>query len=306
MRIGIDLGGTKIEAVLMDQQGRILERNRVATPQHDYSGTLQAIRALVDRLEQACRRVCRVGIATPGAISKATGAMKNCNSICLNGRFFLEDISRLLNRKIRVANDADCFVLSEATDGAGTGYGTVFGAILGTGVGGGICIKKELLQGVNRITGAWGHNPVAPLGGRWAGYDRIEKHCHCGRINCIESWLCGPAFEQCYEQLAGRRLLAAEIVALADSQDNNAMLVLDLYQEHLARSLASVINLLDPDLIVLGGGMSNVPSLYSEVSTRWSNYVFSDICETDLLQAKHGDSSGVRGAAWLWGVHELG
>ena len=306
MRIGIDLGGTKIEAVLMDHQGRILERNRVATPQQDYSGTLHAIKALVDRLEQACHRVCRVGIATPGAISKVTGAMKNCNSICLNGRFLLEDIGRLLNREIRVANDADCFVLSEATDGAGADYGTVFGVILGTGVGGGICIKKELLQGVNRIAGEWGHNPVVSLGGRWIGYDRVEKKCHCGRINCIESWLCGHAFEQCYEQLAGRKITAAEIVALADSQDSDAMLVLDLYQEHLARSLASVINILDPELIVLGGGMSNVQSLYSEVSTRWSSYVFSDICETDLLQAKHGDSSGVRGAAWLWGVSELG
>lgn len=283
----------------MDHLGQILERHRVATPQHDYPATLQAIKTLVARLEQHCGAVCRVGMATPGAISKATGAMKNCNSTCLNGQFLIEDLGRLLNREISIANDADCFVLSEATDGAGAGYKVVFGVILGTGVGGGICIEKKLLQGVNRIAGEWGHNPVVPLRGEWAAYDRIDKHCHCGRINCIESWLCGPAFEQSYEQLTGKKEVAAGIVALADSGDTDALTVLDLYQEHLARSLASVINLLDPDVIVLGGGMSNIQSLYSQVPARWSNYVFSDTCETRLLQARYGDSSGVRGAAWL-------
>lgn len=299
MRIGIDLGGTKIEAALMDHQGQILERYRVATPQQDYPATLQAIKALVARLEQHCGSVCKVGMATPGAVSKATGAMKNCNSTCLNGQFLVEDLGRLLNRQIRIANDADCFVLSEATDGAGADCKVIFGVILGTGVGGGICIEKKLLQGVNRIAGEWGHNPVVPLRGKWAAYDRIDKHCHCGRINCIESWLCGPAFEQSYEQLAGKKEAAVDIVALADSGDTDALTVLDLYQEHLARSLASVINLLDPDVIVLGGGMSNIQSLYSQVPARWSNYVFSDTCETRLLPARYGDSSGVRGAAWL-------
>lgn len=299
MRIGIDLGGSKIEGVVMDDASSILHRLRVPTPAADYAATLQAVRGLVGDLEQkAGRGGLSVGIGTPGSVSPASGLMQGCNSTCLNDRALQRDLERLLERPLRMANDADCLALSEATDGAGEGTRCVFGVILGTGVGGGIVINGQLLAGANGIAGEWGHNPLP-----WPQSRQREipgPPCWCGRQGCIEAWLSGPALSREYLAYTDTDCSAAEIVRRLEAGETAAAAVLARYEERLARALASVINLLDPEVIVLGGGMSNIGRLYARVPELWSAYVFSDHVGTKLLPARHGDASGVRGAAWLW------
>ncbi len=267
-RIGIDLGGTKTEALALDAAGREVFRKRVPTPRGDYAATMQTIAALVEEAGKGT-----VGVGIPGAISHATGLVKNANSTWLIGKPLKEDLERVLGREVRLANDANCFALSEAVDGAGAGAEVVFGVILGTGVGGGIVVRGRLIEGANSIAGEWGHNPL-PLP---RAEDMPLRECYCGRAGCIETYLSGPAL-------------------VRDGGDA----ALDLYCERLARALGGVINILDPDVIVLGGGVSNVARLYDEVPRLWPHYVFSDQVATRLVPPKHGDSSGVRGAAWLW------
>ena len=296
MRIGIDLGGTKIEAIALDAEGRERSRRRVPTPRDDYEATVAAIVSLVESLEQELAVTTTVGVGTPGAISPATGLIKNANSVWLNNMPLDKSLAAALDRPVRLANDANCFALSEAVDGAGAGAGVVFGVILGTGVGGGVVIDGQVLTGANAIGGEWGHNPLpAPRDD-----ERPGPPCYCGRSGCIETFLCGRGLERDYELAASRHCPAAEIAHLAESGDGPADAVLRRYEERLARALASIINVLDPDVIVLGGGVSNIDRLYRNVPAIWDAYVFSDRVDTRLLKARHGDSSGVRGAAWLW------
>ncbi|MAU59221.1 MAG: fructokinase [Parvibaculum sp.] len=296
MRIGIDLGGTKIEAIALDGHGNERARKRIASPRGDYAATIAAIRDLVAALETETGEQGTIGIGMPGAISPATGLVKNANSTWLIGHPFGRDLEESLGRKVRLANDADCFALSEATDGAAAGVASVFGVILGTGVGGGIVINGALLSGPNAIAGEWGHNSLPfVLPDEMPGPD-----CYCGKKGCIESWLSGPGFAADY-MLDTREALSPEaIVAAAEGGNRPARLALRRYADRLARTLAHVINILDPHAIVLGGGMSNIDALYDEVPSRWGAYVFSDSVATPLLRHKHGDTSGVRGAAWLW------
>jgi fructokinase len=284
LRIGIDLGGTKIEALALDATGREVIRKRIPSPRGDYAATISAISSLVSELGEGS-----VGIGIPGALSQVTGLVKNANSTWLIGQPLKEDLEKALGRPVRLENDANCFALSEATDGAGKGAAVVFGVILGTGVGGGIVVNGKVLSGANAIAGEWGHNPL-PLP---SAQDLPLPDCYCGRAGCIETYLSGPGLARDHELRTGRRLPPDEIVALGDQS-------LGRYVERLARALASVINLLDPDVIVLGGGMSKVGSLYTEVPRLWGRYVFSDHVATRLAPPAHGDSSGVRGAAWLW------
>ena len=301
MRIGIDLGGTKIEVIAFGDSGEVLFRDRVATPQEDYSGTLQVIAELVVRLERELGRQGTVGIGMPGAISPATGLVKNSNSVCLNGRRFDRDLERLLRRPLRIANDANCFALSEATDGAAAGAEVVFGVILGTGTGGGVAVRGAILTGANAIAGEWGHNPLP-----WPHPEELPgPPCYCGKSGCIETYLSGPGLARDFRAAGGRSISALEIGAQAESGDEYADAVLARYEDRLARGLASVINILDPDVIVVGGGLSNIKRLYTEVPRLWSQYVFSDTIATRLVQARFGDSSGVRGAAWLWPIENL-
>ncbi|MBK7081201.1 MAG: ROK family protein [Betaproteobacteria bacterium] len=297
-RLGIDLGGTKIEIVALDAQGRELLRRRVPTPQGDYAATVAAVAALVAGVELELGGRGSVGIGTPGSISRATGLLRGSNSVCLNGRPFRQDLANALGREIRITNDANCFALSEASDGAGAGAAVVFGAILGTGVGAGIVVRGVVLDGPNAIAGEWGHNPLP-----WPRDDeRPGAMCFCGRPGCIETWVSGTGIERDHRQVAGAALKAPEIVARAAAGDAACAATLSRYEERLARSLAHVINLLDPDVVVLGGGMSNVLRLYAEVPLLWGPWVFSDRVDTRLVRNLHGDSSGVRGAAWLWGA----
>ena len=284
MRIGVDLGGTKIEALALDPKGREVFRKRVLTPRGDYAATLDAVAALVKEIGPGT-----VGVGIPGALSRVTGLVKNANSTWLIGRPLKQDLERALGREVRLDNDANCFALSEAIDGAGQGAPVVFGVILGTGVGAGIVVERKVLVGRNAIAGEWGHNPL-PLP---VAADLPLPACYCGRAGCIETYLSGPGLERDHEQLTQEKRSARDIVSL----DGEA---LDRYIQRLARALAGVINLLDPDVIVLGGGMSNVERLYTEVPRRWARYVFSDQVATRLVRNAHGDSSGVRGAAWLW------
>lgn len=296
MRIGIDLGGTKIEIVALDESGRELARRRVATPQNDYAATLAAIAQLVRDVEADLGRMGTVGIGTPGAISRATGLLKNSNSVCLNGRPLLDDLERLLERTLRIENDANCFALSEAVDGAGRGAGVVFGVIIGTGTGAGIVVDGRALTGPNAIAGEWGHNPLPwPQPGELPG-----GACYCGKTGCIETWLSGPGMARRHQERTGLEFTAPEIVARAAQGDAACAQSLADYEDRLARALAHVINILDPDVVVLGGGMSNIARLYQNVPRLWGNYVFSDRVDTRLVKNQHGDSSGVRGAAWLW------
>jgi predicted NBD/HSP70 family sugar kinase len=297
IRLGIDLGGTKIELIALDADGAEVCRRREATPQGDYWGTLETIRQLVLRAERERGETGSVGIGTPGAVSRATGRLKNSNSVCLNGQPLIEDLERVLGRPVRMANDADCFALSEASDGSAAGRPVVFGVILGTGVGGGIVVKGRLLQGPNAIAGEWGHNPLP-----WPQADEFPgPECYCGKRGCIETFLSGPGLARDFLQQSGQSLTGVEILARAESGDAEAELAFQRYEDRLARGLAHVINLLDPDAIVLGGGLSNCDRLYEEVPKRWGRYIFSDRVDTLLLPPRHGDSSGVRGAAWLWG-----
>ena len=296
LRIGVDLGGTKIEAIALNEDGREQLRQRVPTPAGDYVATLRAVAELVSAIERGLGKPGSVGIGTPGAISRATGLLKNANSTWLNGRPVKQDLEALLGRDVRIANDANCFTLSEATDGAARDEEIVFGVILGTGVGGGIAVSKHLLVGANAIAGEWGHNPL-PL-------PRDEElplpGCYCGRQGCIETYLSGPGMAALHAAATGIALSAPEIVARAAAGDAGAERTLQGYEDRLARSLANVINILDPDMIVLGGGMSNIDRLYTNVPRLWQRYVFSDRVDTKLARNHHGDSSGVRGAAWLW------
>ena len=295
-RIGIDLGGTKIEAVLMDPAGEILRRQRVPTPRHDYPKTIEAIHELVRQLERELGAPATLGIGTPGAISPATGLVKNENSVWLNGKPLLHDLQRELGREVRMANDADCFALSEAIDGAGRDAEIVFGVILGTGVGGGVVVVRRLLSGPNAIAGEWGHNGLP-----WPRDDeRPGPECYCGLTGCVETFLSGPGLERDYASAVGAPSSGAEIVAAAEEGDAQADAALQRYEQRLARALAAVINVIDPHVIVLGGGLSKIPRLYENVPLLWGPFVFSDRVDTRLVPPVHGDSGGVRGAAWLW------
>jgi fructokinase len=295
-RIGIDLGGTKIEGAAIDGDGAVRVRRRVATPAGDYHATIAAISTLVRRIEGEIGEAASIGIAMPGTISPATGVVKNANSTCLIGRPLQRDIEAALGRPTRLANDANCFALSEATDGAAAGLPTVFGVILGTGVGGGVAIGGRVLLGANAIAGEWGHNPLP-----WPTADESPgPRCYCGRSGCIETFLSGPGLSADHFRQTGQRLSPAAIADGTGEGDAASHATLERYMDRLARSLATVINLIDPDAIVLGGGLSGITALYEGVPRLWTRYVFSDRVVTRLLPPAHGDSSGVRGAAWLW------
>jgi len=298
-RLGIDLGGTKIEVVALDADGNECLRYRVATPSGDYDSALDAIAGLVadaERRLDVASGSTSLGVGTPGSLSRATGLLRGSNSVCLNGRPLKVDLESRVGRAIRVSNDANCFALSEALDGAGAGGRIVFGVILGTGVGAGIVFGGQVLDGCNAIAGEWGHNPLP-----WPSDDeRPGLPCYCGRCGCIETWLSGPGLERDHSQRTGTVIPAARIVAAAADGDASCGATMQRYEKRLARSLAHVVNILDPDVIVLGGGMSNVDSLYEHVPALWGPWIFSDRIETKLVRNLHGDSSGVRGAARLW------
>jgi fructokinase len=302
MRIGIDLGGTKVEAIVLDESGTIAFRQRHSTPKGDYDGTIAAIADLIAAADQFVGRPCTVGIGMPGAISPATGLVKNANSTWLNGRRLCPDLEARLHRSVRLANDANCFALSEASDGAAAGRQVIFGVIIGTGCGGGVVINGAVLTGPNAIAGEWGHNPLP-----WPANDeRPGPPCYCGKRGCLETFISGTGLAADYAaaQPGSRPVDAATVVARASSGDVVARAALNRYTHRLARGLANVINLLDPDAIVLGGGMSNVGELYETVPRLLPTFVFSDRVDTMLVPPKHGDSSGVRGAAWLWSLEE--
>ena len=296
MRIGIDLGGTKVEAIALGDDGATLSRRRVATPRGDYEATLAAISDLVQTIEDELDMRASVGVATPGAISPESGLLKNSNSHWLIAKPLIEDLEARLERPVRIANDADCFALSEAVDGAGAGAYSVFGVILGTGVGGGVVVDGRLLQGPNAIAGEWGHNPLP-----WPSDDeRPGPPCYCGLEGCIETFLSGPALARDHAAMAGGDMRGEEIVVAAAAGDAACGETLARFERRLAKALASVINLIDPEIIVLGGGLSNIARLYTNLPGLWGEYVFSNHVRTRLAAARHGDSSGVRGAAWLW------
>ncbi len=293
--IGVDLGGTKIEVIALDEDGRELLRRRRATPRGTYEGTLDAIAGMVEEAERDLGCRATLGIGHPGAISPATGLIKNANSTWLNDRSLDRDLRARLGRPIAFANDANCLGLSEATDGAGAGAPVVFAVILGTGVGGGIAVHGRILTGPNAIAGEWGHNPLP-----WPRDDeRPGPPCYCGLAGCVETWLSGPGLAADHARVTGTPLTGPEIVAGAEAGDAACMATLERHEDRLARALATVINVLDPDVVVLGGGVSNIKRLYDRVVGLWTPYVFSDTVRTKLLPPTHGDSSGVRGAAWL-------
>jgi len=300
VRIGVDLGGTKIVAVALGDDGRERGRLRLPTPRDDYAGTLGAIVRVVEDLERDLGERGSVGIGMPGTLSPATGLVKNANSVWLIGRPLSEDLERLMGRPLRFANDANCFALSEAVDGAAAGAGLVFGVIVGTGTGGGLVVDGRIWTGPNAIAGEWGHNPLP-----WPREDeRPGPACYCGKTGCIETFLSGPGLARDYAATTGKQKTAPEIAAAVD--DPQAEAALARYEERMARALASVINVLDPDVIVLGGGLSNLGRLYQRVPGLWSQHVFSDRVDTKLVAPVHGDSGGVRGAAWLWSPDESG
>lgn len=295
MKLGIDLGGTKIEIIALGCEGTELLRRRVPTPQGDYPATLTAIASLVQSAEEKLGPAGSVGIGTPGTLSRATGRMKNSNSVHLNDRPILEDLQTLLQRQVKISNDANCFALSEATDGAAAGASVVFGVIIGTGTGAGIVVNGRVLTGPNGIAGEWGHNPLP-----WPAEQELPgPQCYCGKRGCIETFLSGPGMMNLHYTATGVRLSPDDIVARAAAGDAPCERSLQDYEHRLARSLAHVINILDPDVIVLGGGMSNVKRLYTRIPELWGNWVFSDRVDTQLVKNRYGDSSGVRGAAWL-------
>ena len=297
IRLGIDVGGTKIEIIALDDGGRELLRRRVPTPHGDYGAIIGAVGTLVDDAERALGATpgsAHVGAGTPGSRSRATGLLRGSNSVCMNGKPIVDDLSARLHRPVRVSNDANCFALSEATDGAGTGAEVVFGAILGTGAGSGIVVNGRVLEGINGIGGEWGHNPMP-----WPRDDeRPGPPCFCGHSGCIETFVSGPGME--FDHARDRSMASAQIVARARAGDPQCVATMNRYTERLARALAHVINIVDPDVIVLGGGMSNIDSLYTDVPPLLKDWVFSDRVDTRLVKNQHGDSSGVRGAAWLW------
>ena len=301
MRIGIDLGGTKTEFIALSSSGDVLLRERQPTPVGDYRRTLDTIRAGVLSIENRLGKVGSVGIGIPGTLSPATALVKGANSNCLNGTRLDVDLKDLLQREVRIANDANCFALSEAIDGAASRFGVVFGVILGTGTGGGLVIERKIRTGPNAIAGEWGHNSLP-----WHrnavrdGAPDQRRHCWCGKADCIETWLSGPGLALSYRTQTERIASAKEIAQRAADGEAEAEAVLTDYENLLARALATVVNVLDPDAIVLGGGLSNIDRLYRNVPRLWQDWAFSDRIDTPLLAPMHGDSSGVRGAAWLW------
>ncbi len=296
LRLCIDLGGSKIEIIALDGAGRELLRRRVATPQGDYRATLGAVAALVEAVENELGQRGTVGVGMPGAESRVTGLVKNANSTCLIGQPLRRDLQTLLQREVRLANDANCFALSEAVDGAAAGAEIVFGVILGTGCGAGVVVRGQVLTGANAIAGEWGHNPLP-----WPeAHERPGPACYCGRRGCLETWLSGPGLARDCRDAGGGRLTAAAVADGAAAGDPACLAALARHEDRLARGLAQVINVLDPHVIVLGGGLSNIARLYENVPRLWGRHVFSDHVATRLVPPAHGDSSGVRGAAWLW------
>ena len=302
MRFGIDLGGTKIEILALGDKGQVLYRNRRSTPSSSYEETVKAISGEVMAAEAKLGTQGSVGIAIPGAISRKTGLVKNANQTKMIGHPLDKDLQAVLNRPIRVENDANCFALSEAADGAGVGFGIVFAVIIGTGVGGGICVGGKVLSGANGIAGEWGHNYLPnPTAEEFAHAPK----CNCGRLGDIESWCCGPALMRQYELRTGKKYLPKDIIAAARGGEAAALTELEAYYDRFSRALASVVGLLDPDVIVLGGGLSNMEELYSELPKRVEKYAFTPEGPTNIVKNRHGDSSGVRGAAWLWRPEEV-
>lgn len=296
MRIGIDLGGTKIEGVVLDSTGKEVVRSRISSPKGCYSKTLDAIAKLVDEIDPMPGKHAPIGIGIPGTVSPATGLVKNANSTWLIGHPIDRDLSARLDRPVRVANDANCFAISEATDGAGRDAGTVFGVIIGTGVGGGLVVNGEVVTGANAVSGEWGHTPLP-----WMTAEEYPgATCYCGRHGCIETFVSGPAFETAFAQTTGRKLNAAEIAEAAEAGESDAGMALDRFEDQLGRALTVLINVIDPDVIVLGGGLSNIARLYENLPANVARYAFSDAVHTPIVPAVHGDSGGVRGAAWLW------
>ncbi len=297
MRLGVDLGGTKIEVIALGDAGRELLRHRVPTPQTGYGDTVRAIRDLVVHAEEKLGTHGTLGVAIPGTISPQDGLVKNANSTRLIGHPLDQDLSAALGREVRLANDANCFALSEATDGAAAGHDVVFGIIAGTGVGGGVCVGGRVLIGAHAIAGEWGHNPLPAL-----TREEFENPplCFCGKQGCIESWCSGPSFAAQFALATGRTLKAAEIIAAAGTGDADALSAVERLYDRFARAIATVVNLLDPDAIVIGGGLSNHDALYRELPPRVEHYAFKPQGRTRILKNRHGDSSGVRGAAWLW------
>ena len=300
MRIGVDLGGTKIEAATISDTGEIRLRQRAPTPRGNYEATLRAVVDLVELCRRTAGEPCTVGIGIPGAISPATGLVKNANSTWLIGKPLHVDLERALGRSVRLANDANCFTLSEACDGAAAGAAVVFGVIVGTGTGGGLAVRQQIITGPNAIAGEWGHNPLP-----WPDPEELPgEACYCGRSGCIETFLSGPGLARDHERNTGARLGSEQIAALAEAGDGQAEATLRRYERRMARALASIINVLDPDVIVLGGGLSKLSRLYANVPAQWAAWVFSDRVDTRLVAPRHGDASGVRGAAWLWPAPE--
>jgi fructokinase len=298
MRIGIDLGGTKTESIAIDGQGTEIARVRIATPSHSYDEIVAAVTGLVHETEARVRQQGTVGVGIPGALSPATGLVKNANTVVLNGRPLDRDLAQALGRPVRIANDANCFALSEASDGAGAGGRVVFGVIVGTGTGGGLVVDGKIITGPHAIAGEWGHNPLP-----WPREDETPgPACYCGKHGCIETYLSGPGLARDHQKHTGQTCTAGEIARNAEQGETTALATLARHADRMARSLACVINVLDPDVIVLGGGVSNIGSLYQQVPGLLAKYVFSDTVATPIRPARHGDSSGVRGAAWLWPV----
>jgi fructokinase len=297
LRLGIDLGGTKIAGAVLDPAGKFMARHTVASPQQDYNATLNAIADVIAQLELATLPGCSIGIGMPGSIAPQTGLVQNSNSTWLNGRPLDRDLKAALTRDVRLANDANCFALSEATDGAGAGVKSVFGVILGTGCGGGIVIDGRLVDGPRGITGEWGHNPLP-----WPTADELViPACWCGRTGCLETWLSGPGLSADHNRVTGNAMRAEAIVAAATVGEGGAVASLARHADRLARGLASVVNVLDPDVIVLGGGLSGLPHLYEQLPGLIAEHVFADDRHVDVRPPKWGATSGVRGAAWLWG-----
>ncbi len=296
MRIGIDLGGTKIEVIALSNQGDTLFSKRVDTPKGSYQGILSSISQLIAEAESSCHAKGSIGVGTPGSCDPQSNLLRNSNTICLNDKPFKSDLERQLNRPIRIANDANCFALSEAIDGAGKKAASLFGVIMGTGIGGGLVINRQLLVGRNAIAGEWGHNPLP-----WPTSEELPgPQCYCGHRGCIETFLSGPGLSADYQAVSQQQLPCRAISNLAEQGDSTAEATLRRYEDRLARSLASVINLVDPDVIVLGGGLSNLQRLYNNIPLLWGQYIFAEQVNTDLRPPIHGDASGVRGAAWLW------
>ncbi len=295
------MGGTKIELLVLNNHGEELLRKRIPTPRDNYAEIISSITALINNAEDELNQKCTIGICTPGSLSPKTGLLRNSNTACLNGQAFKQDLEQSIEREVCIANDANCFALSEAIDGAANNAAVVFGVIVGTGTGGGIVVNKKVLTGINAVTGEWGHNPLP-----WPEPDELElTNCWCGQQGCIETFLSGPGLENDFERVTGKKLSVEKIVLLASRGDANAEAVLVRYEHRMARSLAHVINVLDPEVIVLGGGLSKLDHLYSNVPKLWQQWIFSDSVSTELLPPEFGDASGVRGAAWLWD-HDMG